>query len=175
MSLRKPLAPFRPLPAMGRRLSAPVRSIASAYRGFFQASSHSAARLATPRDRATQDAPKPTSATQHLLLTTSTRASWIPDFASHATFASRWSGDRAFHDARFASAGSSALFRGGRFLPQVFHEPRNRTSGTSVASPFRMIGAFARSHRHQGRRDRIHRASVKITRCPQPEVPSISR
>lgn len=27
-----------------------------------------------------QDAPKPTSATQHLLLTTSTRASWIPVF-----------------------------------------------------------------------------------------------
>lgn len=39
---------------------------------------------------------------------------------SHATFASRCSGDRAFHDARFASADPAALFRGGRFLPPVF-------------------------------------------------------
>jgi len=51
--------------------------------------------------------------------TTSTRASWIPDFfASRATFASCWSGDRAFHDARFASAGPAACFVWGVFFPR---------------------------------------------------------
>jgi len=38
--------------------------------------------------------------------------------------------------------GLCGLFRVGRFLPQVFHVPQNRTSGTSVASPFRRKWRF---------------------------------
>lgn len=85
MNSRKPHAPFRRLPTLGRRLSAPA-SISSENRGFLLASRHSADRLATPRDHANQDASKPTSATQHLLSTTSTRASWIPDYGQSRDF-----------------------------------------------------------------------------------------
>jgi len=51
--------------------------------------------------------------------TTSTRASWAPE-PSHQTFASRWTGNRAFHDARLASAVRAALFRGGALSSPVF-------------------------------------------------------
>ena len=51
--------------------------------------------------------------------------------------------------------------------------PYDRASDTSVASPLRVGGPLARTDRHQGRRGRFHRVSVKSTRCPQPEMPSI--
>jgi hypothetical protein len=60
--------------------------------------------------------------------TTSTRASWVPE-PSHQAFASRWTGDRAFHDARFASAVRAALLRGGALSSPDF--PRLSTWATS--------------------------------------------
>jgi len=117
---------------------------ASANRGFLRARSRSSACLAAHRDCATRDASKPASATQHVFDYEHPR---LVDsrLSSHATFASRWSGNWAFHDARFASAGHAALFRGGAFSSPDFpelaasanlaHEPYDRTSDTSVASP----------------------------------------
>lgn len=114
--------------------------------------------------------------------TTSTRASWIPNV---------WS-----RDFRHVPIGESSVSRrptrfggpcgfvswGGVFFPNFprwldpGHEPSDRTSGTSVASPSLTDGRrgiAARTGRHQGRQDCFDRVSVKITRCPQPEMPSI--
>jgi len=153
---------------------------ASASRGFLQARSCSSVCIATYRDCTTRDASEPTSATQHVF-----------DYEHPRLVDSRLSVTRLSPRAdrgteRFTTPNSlrravRLCFVGGRFLPQTFpslrlgHEPSGRTSGTSVASPSLTRGASARRGRHQGRQDCIHRASVKITRCPQPEMPSIDR
>jgi hypothetical protein len=160
---------------------------ASASRGFLQARSCSSACLATYRDCTTRDASEPTSATQHVFDYEHPRLvdSRLLVFAVTRLSPRAGTGNRAFHDAQFASAGRAALFRGGAFSSPDFprfsasenlaHEPSDRTSGTSVASPSLTCGAFARTGRHQGRQDCFYRVSVKITRCPQSEMPSIVR
>jgi hypothetical protein len=107
--------------------------------------------------------------------TTSTRASRTPDDASRATFASCWSGIRAFHDARFASVGLAACFVWGVFFPRF--STSRRSVPLALLSPphFRAMPLSRASFFSWGRRDCFHRASVKITRCPQPGVPSIAR
>lgn len=113
--------------------------------------------------------------------TTSTRASWIPDVQVTRLSPRADRGNERFTTLDSLRRAVRLCFVGGRFLPQAFpslrsgHEPSDRTSGTSVASPSLTRGASARRGRHQGRQDCIHRASVKITRCPQPEMPSIDR
>jgi hypothetical protein len=113
--------------------------------------------------------------------TTSTRASWIPDVRVTRLSPRADRGNERFTTLDSLRRAVRLCFVRGRFLPQAFpslrsgHEPSDRTSGTSVASPSLIDGASARIDRHQGRQDCIHRASVKITRCPQPEMPSIDR
>lgn len=113
--------------------------------------------------------------------TTSTRASWIPDYRVTRLSPRADRGTERFTTPNSLRRAVRLCFVGGRFLPQTFpslhsgHEPYDRTSGTSVASPSLTRGASARMGRHQGRQDCFHRASVKITRCPQSEMPSIDR
>jgi hypothetical protein len=113
---------------------------ASASRGFLQARSCSSACLATYRDCTTRDASEPTSATQHVFDYEHPR---LVDSRYRVTRLSPLA-DRGIE--RFTTPNSlrravRLCFVGGRFLPQTFpslrsgHEPSDRTSGTSVASP----------------------------------------
>lgn len=153
---------------------------ASARRGFFQARSCSSVCLATCRDCTTRDASEPTSATQHVFDYEHPRLVDSQCLVTRLSPRADWGIER-FTTPNSLRRAVRLCFVGGRFLPQTFpslrsdHEPTDRTSGTSVASPSLINGASARIDRHQGRQDCIHRASVKITRFPQPEMPSIDR
>jgi len=103
---------------------------ASASRGFLQARSCSAVCLAAGRDCTTLDASEPTSATQHVFDYEHPRLvdSRLLVFAVTRLSPRAGTGNRAFHDAQFASAGRAALFRGGAFsspnFPELALEPR---------------------------------------------------
>lgn len=122
-------------------------AIASANRGFFPARSCSSACLAAPRDRATRDASKPASATQHVfdyehprLVDSRLLVSQSRNFR-HAL----GRGNERFTTLDSLRRAARLFFVGGRFLPRLpqapflgghlGHEPYDRTSDTSVASP----------------------------------------
>jgi len=153
---------------------------ASANRGFLQARSCSSVCLATHRDCTTRDASGSTSATQHVFDYEHPRLVDSQCLVTRLSPRADWGTER-FTTPNSLRRAVRLCFVGGRFLPQTFpslrsgHEPSDRTSGTSVASPSLTRGASARRGRHQGRQDCFHRVSVKITRFPQPEMPSIVR
>jgi len=154
---------------------------ASANRGFLRARSRSSACLAAPRDCATRDASKPASATQHVFNYEHPR---LVDSRCRVTRLSPRAdrGNERFTTLDSLRRAVRLCFVGGRCLPQLSPGcspgPTSRTTvPLAPLSPPRFLpnGASARIGRPQGRQDCIHRASVKITRCPQPEMPSIDR
>lgn len=118
-------------------------ALASAQRGFLQARSLVSARLATHRllvSRTTRDVSEPVSAT--LYLTTSTRASWALDSSRALLRARAERGSNAFSRRLLRFGGSPGCLTWGAFsspacpmFPQGNHEPCDRASDTSVASP----------------------------------------
>jgi hypothetical protein len=103
--------------------------------------------------------------------TTSTRASWVSDHFRR-TRALRGTENRAFHDARIASA-DRRVSAPGRFLPRATAE--SRASDTPVASSdFRSCRLRATHSRFGGRRDRFPRPSVKRSSFDDPRcLPSM--
>jgi len=155
-------------------------AIASANRGFIPARSRSSACLAAPRDHATRDASEPTSATQHCFDYEHPRL--VGSRTESPDFRLALDGEPSVsrRPTRFGCPCGFVSWGGVVFpgLPQVVnpgHEPPERASGTSVASPPLIDGACARIDRHQVRLGCFYRVSVKITRCPQPEMPSIDK
>lgn len=149
-------------------------------RGFLPARSRSSACLAAPRGYATRDASEPTSATQHFFDYEHPRL--VGSRTESPSFRLALDGGPSVsrRPIRFGCSCGFVTWGGVVFprLPQVIHlghEPYERASGTSVASPLFIDGACARIDRHQVRLGSFYRVSVKITRCPQPEMPSIDK
>jgi len=98
--------------------------------------------------------------------TTSTRASWIPDYLVTRLSPRADRGTERFTTPNSLWRAVRLCFVRGRFLPQTFpslrsgHEPTDRTSGTSVASPSLTEWRF-RTHWSSSGPPRLHSPRVR--------------